>query len=58
MSEQSSKDQKGKLPQSTETPSAESAELQAALARFNSLLDQATVPPEADDESGSEKPVH
>ena len=39
MSEQDSKDQNVKLPQGTEAPSAESAELKEALARFASLLD-------------------
>ena len=58
MSEQTPKDQKAKLAQSAEAPSAESAELQAALARFNRLLEQAAVPPETKDENGSEKSGH
>jgi len=58
MSEQDSKDPKGKVPQNTEAPSAESAELQAALARFTSLLEKAVVPPAKDDESGPETPAH
>lgn len=52
------KDQDGKALQNTAAPSAESAELQAALAQLTSILEKATVPQAKDEEGASEKPAH
>lgn len=58
MSKQDSKIQQTPAPQDSDVPGAESADLQAALARFNSILEKAAVPLAQDDENSSEKPAH
>ena len=58
MSNESSKDQKAKLPQSTEAPGPESADLQAALAQFTSILNKAALTPVQDDDGRSDKTAH
>ena len=58
MSKESSKDQDRKASPNTVAPSTESAELQAALAKFTSILEQAAVPPAKDGEADSEQPAH
>lgn len=58
MSKQDSKIQQTPGPQDADAPGAESADVQAALARFASILEKAAVPPAKDDESSPEKPAH